>query len=156
MAKLKEGDQAPDFTGVNQDGETIRLSDFKGKKVILYFYPKDNTPGCTAEAKNLNENLEDLASKGFEVIGVSPDSEASHRRFIEKHGLKFNLISDPDKKILEMYDAWGLKKLYGREYMGVLRKTFIIDEEGKIEKIIEKVKTKDHTNQIYKELNILE
>ncbi len=154
MSKLKEGDKAPDFTGVIQNGETIRLSDFKGKKVVLYFYPKDNTPGCTAEAKNLNENLEDLASKGFVVIGVSPDSEASHQRFIEKHGLKFNLISDPDKEILEMYDAWGLKKLYGREYMGVLRKTFIIDEDGNIEKIIEKVKTKDHTNQIYKELNI--
>ena len=156
MAKLKEGDKAPGFTGVMQNGDTVSLSDFKGKKVILYFYPKDNTPGCTAEAKNLNENLEDLASKGFVVIGVSPDSEASHQRFIAKHGLKFNLISDPDKKILEMYDAWGLKKLYGREYMGVLRKTFIIDEDGNIEKIIEKVKTKDHTNQIYKELNILE
>ena len=154
MAKLKEGDMAPDFSGVIQNGDTIKLSDFRGKKVILYFYPKDNTPGCTAEAKNLNENLDDLVAKGFVVIGVSPDSEASHQRFIEKHGLKFNLISDPDKKILEMYDAWGLKKLYGREYMGVLRKTFIIDEEGKIEKIIEKVKTKDHTNQIYKELNI--
>ena len=145
---------APDFSGVIQNGDTINLSDFRGKKVILYFYPKDNTPGCTAEAKNLNENLDDLVAKGFVVIGVSPDSEASHQRFIEKHGLKFNLISDPDKKILEMYDAWGLKKLYGREYMGVLRKTFIIDEEGKIEKIIEKVKTKDHTNQIFKELNI--
>ncbi len=154
MANLKEGDKAPDFTGIIQNGDEIRLSDFKGKKVILYFYPKDNTPGCTAEAKNLNENLDDLVSKGFEVIGVSPDSEASHQRFIEKHGLKFNLISDPDKRILETYGAWGLKKLYGREYMGVLRKTFIIDEEGNIEKIIEKVKTKDHTNQIYKELNI--
>ncbi len=154
MAKLKEGEMAPDFSGVIQNGDTIKLSDFRGKKVILYFYPKDNTPGCTAEAKNLNENLDDLVAKGFVVIGVSPDSEASHQRFIEKHGLKFNLISDPDKKILEMYDAWGLKKLYGREYMGVLRKTFVIDEEGKIEKIIEKVKTKDHTNQIYKELNI--
>ena len=154
MAKLKEGEMAPDFSGVIQNGDTIKLSDFRGKKVILYFYPKDNTPGCTAEAKNLNENLDDLVAKGFVVIGVSPDSEASHQRFIEKHGLKFNLISDPDKKILEMYDAWGMKKLYGREYMGVLRKTFIIDEEGKIEKIIEKVKTKDHTNQIYKELNI--
>jgi len=154
MGNLKEGNKAPDFAGTIQNGDTIKLSDFKGGKVILYFYPKDNTPGCTAEAKNLNENLEDLVAKGFVVIGVSPDSEASHQRFIEKHGLKFNLISDPDKKILEMYDAWGLKKLYGREYMGVLRKTFVIDEDGNIEKIIEKVKTKDHTNQIYKELNI--
>ena len=154
MAKLKEGDKAPDFTAVIQNGKTIRLSDFAGKRVILYFYPKDNTPGCTAEAKNLNENLEELTDKGFVVIGVSPDSEASHQRFIEKHGLKFNLVSDPEKKILEQYDAWGEKKLYGRTYMGVLRKTFIIGPDGKIEKIIEKVKTKDHTNQIYKELNI--
>jgi len=154
MAKLKEGDKAPDFTAVIQNGKTIRLSDFAGKRVILYFYPKDNTPGCTAEAKNLNENLEELTGKGFVVIGVSPDSEASHQRFIEKHGLKFNLVSDPEKKILEQYDAWGEKKLYGRTYMGVLRKTFIIGPDGKIEKIIEKVKTKDHTNQIYKELNI--
>ena len=154
MAKLKEGEKAPDFTAVIQNGETIKLSDFVGKRVILYFYPKDNTSGCTAEAKNLNENLEELTDKGFVVIGVSPDSEASHQRFIEKHGLKFNLVSDPEKKILEQYGAWGEKKLYGRTYMGVLRKTFIIDPEGKIEKIIEKVKTKDHTNQIYKELNI--
>ncbi|NPA37447.1 MAG: thioredoxin-dependent thiol peroxidase [Chlorobi bacterium] len=154
MGKLKEGDIAPDFTAKIQTGDTVRLSDFKGKKVVLYFYPKDNTPGCTAEAKNLNENLEDLQNKGFVVLGVSPDSEASHQRFIDKHGLKFDLISDPDKKILEMYDAWGEKKNYGRTYMGVLRKTYIIDENGKIEKIIEKVKTKDHTSQIYKELNI--
>jgi peroxiredoxin Q/BCP len=154
MGKLKEGDIAPGFTAKIQTGETVSLSDFKGKKVVLYFYPKDNTPGCTAEAKNLNENLDDLLSKGFVVLGVSPDSEASHQRFIEKHGLKFDLVSDPEKKILEMYDAWGEKKNYGRTYMGVLRKTYIIDEEGKIKKIIEKVKTKDHTNQIYKELNI--
>ena len=154
MAKLTEGDTAPNFTAIIQNGETIELSDFIGKRVIIYFYPKDNTPGCTAEAKNLNENLEELMGKGFVVIGVSPDSEASHQRFIEKYGLKFNLVSDPDKKILEQYDAWGEKKLYGRIYMGVLRKTFIIDHDGKIEKIIEKVKTKDHTNQIYKELSI--
>ena len=154
MAKLTEGDKAPDFTAIIQNEAAIKLSDFKGKRVILYFYPKDNTPGCTSEAKNLNDNLKELSEKGFVVIGISPDSVASHQRFIDKHGLKFNLISDPDKKILEMYDAWGEKKLYGRVYMGVLRKTFIIDTEGKIEKIIEKVKTKDHTNQIYNELNI--
>ena len=154
MAKLTEGDIAPNFMAIIQNGETIKLSDYIGKRVIIYFYPKDNTPGCTAEAKNLNENLEELMGKGFVVIGVSPDSEASHQRFIEKYGLKFNLVSDPDKKILEQYDAWGEKKLYGRIYMGVLRKTFIIDHDGKIEKIIEKVKTKDHTNQIYKELSI--
>ncbi len=154
MANLKEGDKAPDFTATIQNGQTIRLSDNAGKRVIIYFYPKDNTPGCTAEAKNLNENLKELSEKGFVVIGVSPDSEASHQRFIDKHGLMFNLISDPGKKILEMYDAWGEKKLYGRVYMGVLRKTFIINQEGKIEKIIVKIKTKDHTNQIYSELNI--
>ncbi len=154
MAKLKEGDSAPNFTATIQNGETIKLSDYIGKRIIIYFYPKDNTPGCTAEAKNLNENLTELSEKGFVVIGVSPDSEASHQRFIEKHGLKFNLVSDPDKKILEQFDAWGEKKLYGRTYMGVLRKTFIIDPDGKIEKIIEKVKTKDHTNQIYSELKI--
>ncbi len=154
MTKLTEGNSAPNFTATIQNGNTIKLSDYIGKRVIIYFYPKDNTPGCTAEAKNLNENLEELMDKEFVVIGVSPDSEASHQRFIEKHGLKFNLVSDPEKKILELYDAWGEKKLYGRTYMGVLRKTFIIDTEGKIEKIIEKVKTKDHTNQIYKELSI--
>ncbi len=154
MSNLTEGIKAPDFIATIQNGETIKLSDYNGNRVILYFYPKDNTPGCTAEAKNLNENLKELSEKGFVVIGISPDSEASHLRFIEKHGLKFNLVSDPDKKILELFDAWGEKKLYGRTYMGVLRKTFIIDKEGKIEKIITKVKTKDHTNQIYNELKI--
>lgn len=154
MTVLKEGDKAPIFNGKNQNGETINLADFKGKKVILYSYPKDNTPGCTAEACNLNENFDDLTNKGFVVIGISPDSEASHQRFITKHSLQFNLITDPEKEILQQYNAWGEKKLYGKTYMGVLRKTFIINEEGVIEKIIEKVKTKDHTNQIYSELKI--
>ncbi|TLX75164.1 thioredoxin-dependent thiol peroxidase [Labilibacter sediminis] len=154
MSILKEGDKAPDFTGIIQDGSTISLNDFKGKKVILYFYPKDNTPGCTAESCNLNDSYSELTQKGFEVIGVSPDSEASHLKFIAKHNLKFNLIADNEHKILEAYNAWGLKKMYGREYMGVLRSTFIIDENGTIEKIIKKVKTKDHTNQIYSELEI--
>lgn len=154
MTVLKEGDKAPIFNGKNQNGETINLADFKGKKVILYSYPKDNTPGCTAEACNLNENFDDLTNKGFVVIGISPDSEASHQRFITKHSLQFNLITDPEKEILQQYNAWGEKKLYGKTYMGVLRKTFIINEEGIIEKIIEKVKTKDHTNQIYSELKI--
>ncbi|WP_075589846.1 thioredoxin-dependent thiol peroxidase [Labilibacter marinus] len=154
MAILKEGDQAPIFLGLNQDDKTISLSDYKGKKVILYFYPKDSTPGCTAESCNLNDSYSELTEKGFEVIGVSPDSAASHLKFIAKHDLQFNLIADTEKVILEQYNAWGLKKMYGREYMGVLRKTFIINEEGIIEKIIEKVKTKDHTNQIYTELEI--
>lgn len=150
---LKAGDKAPTFKGLNQDEKEISLSDFKGKKVILYFYPKDNTPGCTAESCNLSENYDDLTSKGFEVIGVSPDGIASHQRFIAKHNLQFNLIADTEKVILEQYDAWGMKKLYGKEYMGVLRKTFIIDEDGVIIKIFEKVNTKDHTNQILNELN---
>ncbi|MCU4163620.1 thioredoxin-dependent thiol peroxidase [Carboxylicivirga caseinilyticus] len=154
MSVLKEGDKAPVFKGINQDNKTITLEDFKGKKVILYFYPKDNTPGCTAESCNLSENYDELTSKGFEVIGVSPDSISSHQKFIAKHNLRFNLIADTEKEILEMYNAWGEKKLYGKTYMGVLRKTFIIDEEGTITKIFEKVKTKDHTNQILSELNL--
>ncbi len=154
MNILQEGDKAPDFTGKNQDGKDISLSDYLGKKVILYFYPKDNTPGCTAESCNLNDNYSDLTGKGFEVIGVSPDSEASHQKFINKFGFKFDLIADTEHEILELYNAWGLKKMYGREYMGVIRTTFIINEEGIIEKIIKKVKTKDHTNQIFGELSI--
>lgn len=154
MNILKEGDKAPNFSGINQDGKILALSDFKGEKVILYFYPKDNTPGCTAESCNLNENYNALTDKGFEVIGVSPDSAASHLKFIAKYDLQFNLIADTNNEILEMYNAWGLKKMYGKEYMGVLRTTFIINEDGIIEKIIKKVDTKDHTQQIYNELNI--
>ncbi len=151
---LKEGDKAPDFSGLNQNGENVSLKDFLGKKIILYFYPKDNTPGCTAESCNLNDNYADLTSKGFEVIGVSPDGIDSHKKFIAKFNLSFTLIADTEHTILEAYDAWGLKKMYGREYMGVLRTTYIIDEKGIITKIINKVKTKDHTDQIYKELEI--
>ncbi len=151
---LKEGDKAPEFTGLNQNGENVSLKDFSGKKVILYFYPKDNTPGCTAESCNLNDNYADLTSKGFEVIGVSPDGIDSHKKFIAKFNLSFTLIADTEHTILETYDAWGLKKMYGKEYMGVLRTTYIIDENGIITKIINKVKTKEHTDQIYKELNI--
>lgn len=154
MQELKEGDKAPYFKGINQDGNEISLEDYKGKKVVLYFYPKDNTPGCTAEACNLNDNFEDLTNKGFEVIGISPDSEASHQKFITKFNLKFNLISDIEKVILQSYGAWGEKKSYGKTSIGVIRTTFIIDENGVIEKIINKVNTKDHTNQIYSELNI--
>ncbi len=153
MAKLSLGDQAPDIQAKDQNGENITLSDYRGKKVILYFYPKDNTPGCTAEACNLKDNYQKLREMGFEVIGVSADSEKSHQNFISKYDLPFNLISDTDKKVLNDFDAWGEKKMYGKTYEGVLRKTYIIDEEGKIEKIIEKVKTKDHTAQILAELN---
>lgn len=152
MTSLKKGDKAPEFSGVDQDGETINLSDYRGKKVILYFYPKDNTPGCTAEACNLNENYSELIKKGFEVIGVSPDSEQSHSRFISKYSLKFNLIADTDKSVLKSYGAWGLKKLYGKEYDGVLRTTFVIDENGIIESVFTKVDTKNHTQQILNEL----
>ncbi|MCF6356191.1 MAG: thioredoxin-dependent thiol peroxidase [Draconibacterium sp.] len=154
MSNLKQGDKAPLFEGVNQNGDKISLTDFTGKKLILYFYPKDNTPGCTAESCNLNENYKMWLEKGFEVVGVSPDSEKSHLKFIDKFDLKFNLISDTEKEILQAYNAWGEKKLYGRVYMGVLRKTFIIDEKGIIVEIFEKVKTKDHTNQIITALNI--
>jgi len=154
MSTIKEGDKAPIFKGLNQDENTICLTDFSGQKVILYFYPKDNTPGCTAESCNLSENYDELTEKGFVVIGVSPDSIASHQKFIAKHSLRFNLIADIEKEILQQYNAWGLKKLYGREYMGVLRKTFVIDENGTILKIIEKVKTKDHTKQILSELDL--
>ena len=154
MSNLKQGDKAPLFEGVNQNGDKISLTDFSGKKLILYFYPKDNTPGCNAEACNLNENYKMWLKKGFEVVGVSPDSEKTHLKFIDKFDLKFNLISDTEKVILQAYNAWGEKKLYGRVYMGVIRKTFIIDEKGIIVEIFEKVKTKDHTNQIITALNI--
>ena len=154
MTNLKVGDKAPDFKGVNQSGEKIALNDFAGKKLILYFYPKDNTPGCTAESCNLNDNYEAWLEKGFDVVGVSPDSEKSHQKFIEKYGFKFDLIADTEKEILQAYNAWGEKSMYGRKYMGVIRKTYVINEEGIIEEIFEKVKTKDHTNQIIKALNL--
>ncbi len=154
MTSLKVGDKAPDFEGVNQNGENISLKDFAGKKLILYFYPKDNTPGCTAESCNLSDNYESWLDKGFEVVGVSPDSQKSHQKFAEKFGFRFNLIADTEKEILEAYGAWGLKKMYGKEYMGVLRTTFVIDEKGVIVEIFEKVKTKDHTNQIVEALKL--
>ncbi|HKK43828.1 MAG TPA: thioredoxin-dependent thiol peroxidase [Bacteroidales bacterium] len=149
MVKLKEGDKAPVFEGIDQNGNTVRLGDFSGKKLVLYFYPKDNTSGCTAEACNLRDNHEDLLKKGFAVVGVSPDSEKSHKGFAGKYSLPFPLIADNEKKILNDYGVWGEKKMYGRTYFGVNRTTFIIDEKGIIEKIISKVDTKGHTEQIY-------
>lgn len=146
--KLKIGDQAPELGVPNQNGEVVNLADFKGKKIVLYFYPKDSTPGCTAESCNLRDNYQTLLDKGYDVLGVSPDSEKSHLRFIEKQNLPFDLLADTEKKVLEAYGAWGEKSMYGRTYMGVIRTTFVIDEEGKIAEIIEKVKTKDHTAQI--------
>ena len=154
MTKLKEGDLAPQFDGLNQDGERISSDDFKGKKLILYFYPKDDTPGCTKESCNLNENYDGWLNKGFEVIGVSPDTVKSHKKFAKKFNLQFNLIADTDKKILKDYDVWGEKKMFGRKYMGVLRTTFVIDEKGIIIQIFEKVEKEDHTNQILKTINI--
>src|SRR6056297_663880 len=121
MTALKSGDKAPDFKGINQDGKKVGLQDFSGKKLILYFYPKDNTPGCTAESCNLNDNYNAWLEKGFEVLGVSPDRVESHRRFKEKFNLKFDLIADTEKEILQAYGAWGEKNMYGKKYMGVLR-----------------------------------
>lgn len=147
---LKPGDIAPDFSVNDQNGNPIKLSDFKGKKVVLYFYPKDSTPGCTAEACNLRDNYQALQKAGYEILGVSKDSEKSHQKFIDKHELPFTLLADEEKEIHEKYGTWIEKSMYGRKYMGTARVTFLIDEEGKIEEIIEKVKTKDHTAQILK------
>lgn len=154
MEKLAEGLAAPAFEGLDQDGNSVTLNDYKGKKLILYFYPKDNTPGCTAESCDLSENYEYWLSKGFEVVGVSPDSASSHKKFIEKYGLKFKLLADTGKKILQDYGAWGEKVNYGKTYMGVIRTTFVINEKGLIEKIFKKVDTKKHTEQIIKEIKI--
>jgi thioredoxin-dependent peroxiredoxin len=154
MSKFVAGDKAPMFEGVNQNGKKISLNDFKGKKLILYFYPKDNTPGCTAESCNLNDNYEMWLKKGYDVVGVSPDDTKSHLKFIDKFGLKFNLIADTKNEVLETYGAWGEKSMYGKKYMGVLRTTYVIDENGIIEAVFEKVDTKNHTSQIIETLNI--
>ncbi len=154
MTKLNKGDLAPGFKAVSQNGESVSLADFKGKKLILYFYPKDNTPGCTNEACNFRDNYNFWLSKGYAVVGVSPDSVASHQKFIAKYDLPFPLLSDPEKAIIKAYGAWGHKKLYGREYEGLIRSTFVVDEEGKVEEVFSKVKTKEHTEQIVKKLNL--
>ncbi|MEA5403355.1 thioredoxin-dependent thiol peroxidase [Arcicella sp. DC2W] len=146
--KLAIGEKAPDFEQKDQDGNLVKLSDFEGKKVILYFYPKDDTPGCTAQACNLNENLPALQAKGFEIIGVSIDGQKAHQKFIKKYDLKFTLLSDEDHQLVEAYGVWVEKSMYGKTYMGTARTTFIIDEKGIITDIIEKVKTKEHTSQI--------
>ncbi len=151
MITLKEGDKAPFLT--KEDKADNGLQQFLGKKIILFFYPKDNTPGCTAEACNLRDNYKELTDLGYEVVGVSPDSEASHAKFTEKQNLPFQLIPDTEKEILKAYGVWGLKKMYGREYEGVFRTTFVIDENGVIQHLIKKVQTKDHTAQILKLLD---
>ena len=148
MTHLKIGDKAPSFVAKNQNGEEINLESFRGEKLILYFYPKDNTPGCTVEAKNLRDNFKILQEKGFKIIGVSPDSEEKHRKFIAKHELPFDLIADEEKKVLKNYGVWREKKMFGKARMGVFRTTFVIDEKGIIEQIFKKVKTNEHAEQI--------
>lgn len=147
--KLKVGDKAPVIAAKDQHGNEITLTQFKGKKVVLYFYPKDSTPGCTKEACNFRDNYSALLKKGYQVIGVSTDSEKSHLKFIEKYELPFPLIADTDQKVVNDFGVWGLKKFMGREYMGINRTTFVIDEKGKIEKVIEKVDTENSTQQLF-------
>ncbi|MCP9611125.1 thioredoxin-dependent thiol peroxidase [Coprobacter tertius] len=145
---LKIGDKIPDILGINQDGKELKASDFTGRKIALYFYPKDNTPGCTAEACSLRDGYENLRSAGYEVIGVSKDSVASHRKFADKESLPFDLVADTDTSLNQIFGVWALKKMAGREYMGTVRTTFLIDENGVIQNIITKVDTKDHAKQI--------
>jgi peroxiredoxin Q/BCP len=147
---LTIGTPAPAFEGLDENGNTVRLTDFAGKKLVLYFYPKDSTPGCTSEACNLRDNYERFLALGYQVLGVSRDSAESHQRFIAKYDLPFHLISDPDCTILKAYEAWGVKKMYGRETMGTLRTTYVIDEQGIIVDAIGKVNTKAHAAQIIK------
>ena len=149
MIQLKEGMKAPGFEGIDQNGKTVRLSDFAGKKLVLYFYPQDDTTTCTIEACNLRDNYESFINKGYVVLGVSPDNEKSHQRFIKKFSLPFPLIADVSKKIVNDYGVWGEKKMFGRDYMGVLRTTFIINEKGIIDKIISIVKSAEHSKQIF-------
>ena len=148
MTTLKIGDQAPDFESTDQNGKHIKLNDFKGKKVVLFFYPKASTPGCTAEACNLRDNHQDLLNEGFVVLGVSADSEIRQLKFANKNELPFSLLADENKEVINAYGVWGPKKFMGKTYDGIHRITFIIDENGIIENIIIKVKTKDHTAQI--------
>lgn len=147
---LGKGDKIPEILGVDQDGKEVRASEYAGKKLILYFYPKDNTPGCTAQACNLRDNQEDLLQAGYQIVGVSVDNEVSHRKFIEKHELPFRLIADTDKKLVQEFGIWQEKTMMGRKYMGTVRTTFLVDEEGKIFHVISgrEVKTKDHADQI--------
>ncbi|HXK76236.1 MAG TPA: thioredoxin-dependent thiol peroxidase [Bacteroidaceae bacterium] len=147
---MEIGQKAPEILGINENGQEIKLSDYTGRKVVLYFYPKDNTPGCTWEAQNLRDHYDDLRKAGYEIIGVSIDSEKSHKKFIEKHDLPFSLIADTEKTLVDQFGVYGEKKMYGKTYMGTFRTTFIINEEGIIERIIDskKIKVKDHAAQI--------
>jgi len=148
MKQLRVGDMAPLFEGKDQNEEVVKLSDYSGSKLVLFFYPKDMTPGCTSEVCNLRDNYKELLDAGYSILGVSPDSPKLHQKFIEKNSLPFPLIADEEKAILQQYGVWGEKKMYGRSYMGVLRTTFVIDEIGNISNIIDKVKTRDHSSQI--------
>lgn len=151
MTTLKPGDKAPDFKGKDQNGQDISLNDFTGNKLIIYFYPKDSTPGCTSQACNLRDNYDYLLSKGYKVLGVSGDSEKSHQKFIEKNSLPFPLLADTEKEVIKAFGVWGPKKFMGKTYDGIHRTTFVIDENGTIEEVIGKVNTKDHTAQIIQE-----
>ena len=148
MIELKEGDKAPLFTGNDQNGNKIKLADFKGKKLLLYFYPEDDTPTCTVQACNLRDNFSLLKKEGIEVLGVSPDDEKKHKKFEAKYDLPFTLIADPEHKIIDKYGVWGEKQLYGRNYMGIHRTSFLIDEKGIIRKIILRPKNKAHAEEI--------
>jgi peroxiredoxin Q/BCP len=148
MAFLNKGDKAPDFTVKDQDGKMVSLKDFKGQKVILYFYPKADTPGCTAESCNLRDNYDDLLGRGYKIIGVSPDTVEKQKKFAEKYNLPFPLLADTALEVIKAYGAWGTKNMYGKSYEGLLRTTYVIDEQGRIEKVIASVKTKDHAAQI--------
>lgn len=148
MTKLKKGDKAPNFSCIDENENLISLSEYKGKKLVLYFYPKDSTPGCTTEACNLRDNYKAMQKAGYEILGVSADTSKKHQKFIEKYSLPFHLLADVDRKVIEAYGVWGLKKFMGREYDGIHRTTFVIDEKGIIEDVIEKVVTKAHAEQI--------
>ena len=150
MTHLEAGDKAPDFKAKDQDGNTVALKDFRGKKVVLYFYPEDDTEGCINEACNLRDNYRRFQKMGYVILGVSPDDEKSHRKFADKYKLPFTLLVDVDHKLIDAYGVWGEKTLFGRDYMGLLRTTFVINEKGIIEDVIRKVNTKEHTEQILK------
>ncbi len=154
MTIIKAGEKAPEFNATDEAGNPITISQFKGRKLILFFYPKDDTPGCTAENCNLRDNYADLLARGFAIVGVSPDSAKKHQGFKSKYALPFPLIPDTDQQILKLYGAWGEKQMYGRTYEGVLRTTFVIKGEGVVEKVFDKVDTKDHTAQILKALGL--
>jgi len=149
---LKENDTAPEFSLQDQDGKYTRLMDFIGQPLVLYFYPKDDTPGCTTEACNFRDDYSEFVENGIQIVGISPDSVKSHQKFQSKYELPFNLLSDPDHKVAEQYGAWGIKKMYGREYEGILRTTFLIDKKGKIAKVFEGVKPADHSKEVIKEV----